>query len=299
MIGSSESVSTADGLVVVDDGVDRPIARVDAGASAPNDSPTDDRPTGDPSKADTEPAPAGLWRELLAIPEMVAFPLSAVTVAVTSSRATPRPVLVLPGFIGSDQSTLALRGFLWALGHRPYGWGIGRNIGPADHVAAGLDRVLVQIHDKHQQPIDIVGWSLGGVFGRMLALNRPEMVRQVISLGSPIRLVRNKSNVNSLFELMGSIWKFTATSRLDIDRIPVPSTTIWTRHDGVVPGLACRQTPGPQAEAIEVRGTHFGLGYNGAVLRVVADRLALPNGEWRPFEVTAATRALYPNSEGG
>lgn len=244
--------------------------------------------------------PAGLWRELLAVPEHVVFPLAAVTAALSTPSAESRPVLVIPGFVGTDQSTLPLRTFLWSQGHQPYGWGIGRNVGPADHVAAGLDRMLVRLHKRHQRPIDVVGWSLGGVFGRMLALNRPEMVRQVITLGSPIRIDRNQSNVRLLFDLMGSIWKFAFVSRrLDVDRIPVPSTTIWTRHDGIVPGIACRQTPGPRAEAVQVRGSHFGLGCNGAVLRVVADRLALPDGEWRPFEVTSATRVLYPSSEGG
>ena len=244
--------------------------------------------------------PAGLWRELMAIPEFMFFPAAAVAAAVTSPKATPRPVLVLPGFIGSDQSTLPLRGFLWSLGHRPYGWGLGRNVGPTDHVAAGVDRLLVELHDRHRTPIDIVGWSLGGVFGRLLALNRPEMIRQVISLGSPIRLEREQSSVNSLFELMGSIWNFSSTSRrLDVDKIPVPSTTVWTRSDGVVPGLACRQTPGPNAEAVEVRGSHCGLGQNGAVLRLIGDRLALPVDEWRPFEVSNAMRAIYPSNEGG
>lgn len=244
--------------------------------------------------------PAALWRELLAVPELALFPLAAVTAAVSTPSAESRPVLVIPGFIGTDQSTLPLRTFLWSQGHQPYGWGVGRNIGPADHVVSGLDRMLVQLHHRHQRPIDVVGWSLGGVFGRMLALNRPEMVRQVITLGSPIRIDRRQSNVRFLFDLMGSIWKFASVSnRLDVDRIPVPSTTIWTRQDGVVPGIACRQTPGPRAEAVQVRGSHFGLGYNVAVLRVVADRLALPDDEWRAFEVTSRTRALYPSNEGG
>ena len=109
-----------------------------------------------------------------------------------------------------------------------------------------------------------------------------------------------KSSVSSLFELMGSIWKFSSTPRrLDVDNVPVPSTTIWTRSDGVVPGLACRQTAGPRAEVIEVRGSHCGLGHNGAVLRVIADRLALPDDEWWPFDVSGALRALYPSNEGG
>lgn len=245
-----------------------------------------------------EQRPAGLWRELLAIPETAMFPASALTAAVAAPKGPPRPVLVLPGFIGSDQSTLLLRAFLWSIGHRPHGWGIGRNIGPANHVVSGLDRLLVRLSDQYREPIDIVGWSLGGVFGRMLAMNRPELVRQVISLGSPITLDREQSNVSTLFELMGSIWRFSSTPRfLDVDRIPVPSSTIWTRTDGVVPGLTCRQTPRPEAEVIEVRGSHCGLVTNGAVLTVVADRLAQPLGSWAPFKIPAGMGALYPSHQ--
>ncbi|MDH3295562.1 MAG: hypothetical protein OER95_14680, partial [Acidimicrobiia bacterium] len=112
---------------------------------------------------------------MFAFSELVVFPASALAAGLTSPRASaPRPVLVLPGFIGSDQSTVPLRTFLWTLGHRPYGWGLGRNVGPANHIAAGVDKVLVDLFDRHQTPIDVIGWSLGGVFGRLLALNRPE-----------------------------------------------------------------------------------------------------------------------------
>lgn len=247
---------------------------------------------------DADHRPAGLWRELLALPELALFPASATAAALMSPKGSPRPVLVLPGFIGSDQSTVPLRTFLWTIGHRPHGWGIGRNIGPANHVAAGLDRLLVSLADDYREPIDIIGWSLGGVFGRMLALHRPELVRQVISLGSPIKLDREQSNVSVLFGLMGSIWKFSSTPKKhDVDRISVPSTTIWTRHDGVVPGVACRQTPRAYAEAIEVRGSHCGLGQNMAVLHAVADRLAQPVGVWEPFRVPATMKALYPSHE--
>lgn len=247
---------------------------------------------------ESEAEPAPLWREWQVVPELAAFPMLAGLAALRAPRGTSRPVLVLPGFIGSDYSTAGLRAYLSTIGHRPHGWGIGRNVGPTNHIVSGVDALLLNLAERYKGPVDIVGWSLGGVFGRMLALNRPELVGQVITMGSPIRLDREQSNVHGLFELMGAWWKFSASpKKLDIDKIPVPSTAVWTRSDGVVPGHSCRQTPGPEAESVEVRGSHTGLAYNSAVLRLVADRLAQPVGEWCPFVPPPGREGLYPTIE--
>lgn len=250
--------------------------------------------------AGSEGLPAPLWREWVVVPEMAAFPALAGLAALRAPRGPSRPVLVLPGFIGSDLSTAGVRAYLSAIGHRPHGWGVGRNVGPANHIVSGVDALLVEMFDRYRQPISIVGWSLGGVFGRLLALNRPELVSQVITLGSPIRLDRERTNVHGLFELMEAWWKFPASpKKLDIDRIPVPSTAVWTRGDGVVPGSSCRQTPGPTAESVEVRGSHCGLVYNSAVLRLLADRFAQPEGTWEPFVPPPGRQRLYPSTESG
>jgi len=37
----------------------------------------------------------------------------------------------------------------------------------------------------------LFGWSLGGIYARQLARHTPDVVRQVITLGSPFRLVRH------------------------------------------------------------------------------------------------------------
>ena len=111
--------------------------------------------------------------------------------AALAPKGVARPVMVLPGFTTGDVSTLPLRGFLRALGHRPSGWGLGINVGVADHIAVGIDRLLQEMAQRYGTTIDIVGWSAGGLLGRLLAQNRREMVGQVISLGSPIRLRSN------------------------------------------------------------------------------------------------------------
>ncbi|HEY4459947.1 MAG TPA: alpha/beta hydrolase, partial [Pseudonocardiaceae bacterium] len=47
-------------------------------------------------------------------------------------------VLVLPGLLADDFSTMTLRAFLAQLGYQVHGWGLGRNIGPTDAVLTGM-----------------------------------------------------------------------------------------------------------------------------------------------------------------
>ena len=50
---------------------------------------------------------------------------------------------------------------------------------------AALRDLLTEIHAATGRKVSIVGWSLGGVYARDLALQAPDMVRSVITLGSP------------------------------------------------------------------------------------------------------------------
>ena len=76
--------------------------------------------------------------------------------------------------------------------------------------------------------------------------------------------------------------------------MPVPCTSIFSRSDGIVAWQACLQGEGPQSENVEVGGSHLGLGFNPAVLWVVADRLAQPLGTWAPFQPSGLAAALFP-----
>lgn len=255
-----------------------------------NDVGASDRVDGDGAPP-LDPRPRPLWNEVAVAPEiLITAPAIAVAAALAPSGA-PRPVLVLPGFTTGDVSTIPLRGFLRALGHRPFGWGLGPNVGVADHITVGLDRMLRELAQRHGTTIDIVGWSAGGLLGRALAQNRSELVGQVITLGSPVRLRSEDHNLGPIADVIGRLFVPTAP-HIDVDKVPVPSTTIWTARDGVVPGIKCRQSIRPEAEAIEVRGTHIGLGTNPAAMYAVADRLAQP-AAWRPFDPPRKLRWWY------
>jgi pimeloyl-ACP methyl ester carboxylesterase len=212
--------------------------------------------------------------------------------ATPSLRRVPRgdghPVLVLPGFTGGDGSTRVMRAFLRRLGYYVHAWRLGRNWGPTDRIVDGLADRFVSLYSEHDRKMSLIGHSLGGIYARELARRAPDMVRQVITLGSPVRASRAyRSNAAPLYRSLSAIHSERArgAARRSIEELPprVPVTAIVTRTDGVVDWEGCTVEAGPAAECIEVRGSHSGLIHNVAAMQVVADRLALPEGEWRPF----------------
>jgi pimeloyl-ACP methyl ester carboxylesterase len=240
------------------------------------------------------PAPA--IYELSAIPEFGAFVLSTPWLAM-APRGTGRRVMVLPGFTAGDVSTAPLRLALRALGHRPAAWGLGLNVGPDDATVRQLLRSLDQLVKENHGPIDIVGWSLGGIMARLLALHHPDRVRQVISLGSPIRVDDPEANLSEGVRRLSQLAGIQRNRRgHDLTEVPVPSTVIYSRQDGVVAAGSCLQPVGPRAENIEVRGAHIGLGHNPAVIWAVADRLAQRDDEWSPFVPPALLARFYPRT---
>ena len=217
-------------------------------------------------------------------------------------RGEAHPVLVLPGLLASDMSTTVLRGWLRQLGYRVVGWDLGRNRGPTPAVVAGLSRLLDRLATAHAGPVSVVGWSLGGIFARGLALRSPDLVRQVVTLGSPFaawegaldgsagsRAYRRYAHLH----VGQRIRPPSTTSRAPL---PVPSTSVYSRQDGIVDWRACLQVVGPTSENVAVPGSHLGLGHNPAALWVVADRLAQPVGRWRPFRPPAllGVSTLFP-----
>src|SRR5260370_28095154 len=106
----------------------------------------------------------------------------------TAPRGDGHGVLVLPGLLASDASTLPLRGFLSWLGYDVRGWNLGRNEGPTEEVLAGLPRALLAHARRTGRPVSVIGWSLGGIYARELARRQPKHVRRVITLGSPFAM---------------------------------------------------------------------------------------------------------------
>ena len=208
-----------------------------------------------------------------------------------------RPVLVLPGFTAGDRSTEPLRWFLRDRGYDVFGWELGRNFGPSAKTVEGLLRRLAEVRGRCGEPVTLIGWSLGGVYARLLAERMPLDVRHVLALGAPFRVAdTSDTNAGVLYRALSYVLESPPTDRLRT--VPgycgppqVPSSSFYTHGDGVVPWESCVDDPGPFAENIEVCGSHMGLGHNPAVLRAIADRLRLAPGCFRPYAVPAARAA--------
>ncbi len=206
-------------------------------------------------------------------------------------------VLVLPGFAAGDESTGLLRGLLDKLGYDSRPWRLGRNMGPTPAVVEGLG-ALIERHSANG-PVSIVGWSMGGVYAREIARMAPDSVRQVITLGSPIHLrAGDRSATSDLWESLEGLHEDRVEREPEASRppVPVPTTAIYTRTDGIVRWQTCLTPEAPTHENIEVHGSHCGLGTNSSVAYVVADRLRQAPGEWHRFRAPFALRHLFPKS---
>ena len=213
-----------------------------------------------------------------------------------ASKGDGHPVLVLPGFTAGDGSTRALRRYLSQLGYGAHPWLQGRNLGLRGDLAERLSERVVELNERYGRRLSLVGWSLGGIYARELAKRLPDRIRHVVTLGSPFADAGRASNASRLYALFaGRPPDHDQSEFLDSLRQPPgsPSTSIYTRSDGVVHWRACLEPDTDHTENIEVPGSHCGLGVNPLVLYLVADRLAQPEGAWRPFDRTGWRRIVY------
>ncbi len=157
--------------------------------------------------------------------------------------------------MATDRTTLPLRRALAAAGWRVHGWGLGLN----KRVTADLLERLEGCIDRMgaDRPVLIVGWSLGGIYAREIARHRPQKVRAVVSLGSPISGDLHQNNVWRIYELIaGHKIDKTPVARID-DKPPVPTLAIWSRKDGIVSPRAAYGLEGERDEAIEIDSRHM------------------------------------------
>jgi pimeloyl-ACP methyl ester carboxylesterase len=222
-------------------------------------------------------------------------------------QSTPRgdghPVLLVPGFTASDATLVGLRMFLQSRGYHVETWGFGQNTGFKLKFSQALEQKLRFLQHRHRRKVSVVGWSLGGVYGFYAAHCAPECVRTVISLGSPMRFsvdnVKVPIVVQALYRYfahpMGPV-AHLANVRAKVLKSPppVPSTCIYSETDGVVPPESAQlDTSVGQHENIWVPGSHLGLGFNAAVMWILADRLSQAEDAWEPFHPHGVVGSLY------
>ncbi len=203
--------------------------------------------------------------------------LIAATPALTrQARGNGEPVMVLPGLGTSDISTLIMRKYLAWLGYDVRGWGLGRNTGDVGNL---LPQVTEQIR-SHYAPtntkVSIIGWSLGGVLAREIARDSPELIQQIITLGSPAVGGPKYTSFARLYTARGANLDSIEARIEERERRPisVPITAVYSKQDGIVGWQASIDRLNLQAEHIEVKATHLGLGVSPEVFKVLAKKLA-------------------------
>lgn len=214
------------------------------------------------------PALPLLAREALSFAYMRTSAAFASTVALDVDGAG-RKVMVLPGFMASDQTTSRLRRSLEGAGFQAHGWGLGRNKGIKADIFARLDERVDAL--GCDAPVTLVGWSLGGLIAREYAKHAPDRVAKVVTLGSPFSGDLRGNNAWRIYE-------FVAGHKIDSPPIevalgekpPVPTCAIWSRRDGVVSRHSARGLRHESDQQIELDCTHMAFVARPDAIRAIA-----------------------------
>ena len=202
-------------------------------------------------------------------------------------------VIVFPGLCSSTWAIAPMIRLCRRRGYEAQDWGRGMNTGPGGDVDAWLHELSAElrIDEGAAESVSLVGWSLGGLYARELAKLAAGKVRQVVTIGTPFNADADYTRVGWLFNLLSG-------RRIHFDEAlvhrlrtppPVPTTSIYTRQDGMVAWQTCTHHKRyPHAEDIEVVSSHLGMGWNPAVMSIVANRLAQVPGKLRPHRGPAA-----------
>lgn len=219
-------------------------------------------------------------------------------------KGNRHPVIVIPGFTANDRSTKLLRNYLRGLGYNVTGWRQGVNMGVRPAKIERVVQMIAKAVDRTGTKASLVGQSLGGIFGREIAKAFPELIEQVICLGSPFSDTSGgSSRVSKIYEYHNPD-HLTKSEQFENENwdLPTPPTTpmtaVYSRWDGVCHWSACMQSQGHErCENVEVHSSHTGMGVNASVLYLVGDRLAQAGKEWTPFKAPRDLAWLYPTGD--
>ena len=199
----------------------------------------------------------------------------------------------------ADQLGDDIVSYLRGLGYDAQKWSLGRNLGPRPGVLEGCIALVDEFKRASARKVSLIGWSLGGIYAREIAKQRPDDIRSVMTLGTPLTADPDATNASSLYRWLNS--DDATDPRWEQLQVPppVPTTSIYSRTDGIVAWQSSVQKTSALAENIEVDASHIGLAVNPAALYAVADRLAQPEGSWQPFERSGLRQWLYSDPTGG
>lgn len=210
-----------------------------------------------------------------------------------------QPVMVLPGFGSGDLPTYPLRRCLQKLGYPCFPWNEGINLGQKRGLSKRLHQRITTLSSRYNKKVTLIGWSLGGIMSRALALEDSTHIRSVITLGSPRNASNDSTNIRTILN-----WTRQLRGKKIIPSPPAPNTwsneppppvpfsSLYSRTDGVVAWQTCLEPKSNMRENIHIPSSHIGFGFNPLVLYVIADRLAQPEGKLNPFKPSKMEQAI-------
>jgi hypothetical protein len=222
------------------------------------------------------PAFSGLVREVLCLIELPRLLLRFPSLFV-QPRGKREPILIFPPHGSGDGATTILKGYLRLIGYRARGWGLGRNNGSITDLMPRALKRLASFAKRSNQKVTLIGWSFGGYLARELARERPDLVCQVITLGTPVIGGPKYTALSELYRKRGMDIEAIAAEvdfRNQAAPLETPVIAIYSRIDALVAWQACIDHQTPNVEHVEIRSTHYGFGFSPEVYRIIAQRLA-------------------------
>jgi triacylglycerol lipase len=243
-----------------------------------------------------------LWREAFLGVDWLSLRLSPVFRGIGIPKGDGSAVVVVPGFMGSDQYLGDMNSWLRRIGYSPYSSGIGRNAECPDILSLRLQETIERAQEETGMRVHLIGHSLGGVIARGAAVRWPDQVASVTTMASPFRGVRVHPFVlQTAYLVRGRIVQRRVMANNNGGKKPkntpncysgfckcdflnalrkkfppeVPQMAIYTRTDGVVDWRCCINEMNDGSD-IEVPGTHVGLAFNPQVYRHIGHFLAEP-----------------------
>jgi pimeloyl-ACP methyl ester carboxylesterase len=212
----------------------------------------------------------------------------------SAPKGDGHPVLVLPGLFATDLYTSVLRAYLRSRGYAVAGWRAGRNWGHWDALESIVVPAVERLHARHGRKVSVVGASMGGLYARAVAHRLPAMVRSVVTLSSAVDAEAEGTYISPAYEAVTG----ESANTLAVPVPLMPSTSVYSRSDGLSDWRPELQPPSDTTENVEVVSSHIGMCMNPAVLYLVADRLAQPELAWQPFSPPEWGGRLYPQARG-
>jgi hypothetical protein len=226
------------------------------------------------------------WRAAM---EFMSFKFSGIPPRTPVRAGDGHPVIIFPGLATDGSVVEPLRDYCQSLGYEAIDWGQGFNTGPRGDMDEWLAELALHtsgILNRYDAKATLIGWSLGGIYAREMAKMLAPQVRQVITIGTPFNADADHTNVGWLFRLLSGAPAGIAPELSQRLRTPppLPTTSIYSRSDGLVAWETCRHAESSKwVQDVEINGSHIGMGWNPAVLQVIGDRLGQRPGRWQPY----------------